>query len=124
MRRLLSILLILIVIPSLYSEEKIQPLKTNEVFLLEYNKDLLEIYKSSKNNKYLLFKIDTSWGNYQLSKDRRQVIIYLDEKDMFYLLNGDTGEYKELTMKPSNSMSSFDLKYIIWQKNCKRQTKR
>ena len=36
---------------------------------------------------------------------------------MFYLLNGDTGEYSQLTIKPSNSMSSFDLKYIVWQKN-------
>lgn len=117
LKRLTSILLMLFAISYFYSEEKIQPLKDNEIFMFEYNKGLLDIFKSSGSNQELLFTINTSPGAYQLSKDRRQVIIYLDEKDMFYLLNGDTGEYKELTMKPSNSMSSFDLKYIIWQKN-------
>ena len=117
MKRLFSVFLMLFMVFFLYSEEKIQPLKENEFFSFEYNKDLLEIYKNFNNNHFLLFKIDTSWGNYQLSKDKRRALIYLDEKKMFYLLNGDTGEYSQLTIKPSNSMSSFDLKYIVWQKN-------
>lgn len=116
MRRLLSIIM-LFSIPCLYGGEKIKTLKDNEYLTFEYNKGVLDILKSSGSNQELLFTINTSPGAYQLSKDRRRAIIYLDERKMFYLLNGDTGEFKELIKKTINSRSSFDLKYIIWQKN-------
>lgn len=117
MRRILSVLLLLIAISYLYSEEKIPPLKDNEIFTYKYNKGILDIFKSFGSNQELLFEVETSWGGFQLSKDRRQMMIYLHEKKMFFLLNGDTGEYTELIKKPINSRSSFDLKYIICQKD-------
>ena len=117
MKRLFSVLLMLFAVFNLYGEDKIQRLKDNEIFTFEYNKGELTIFKSSDLKHELLFKVNTSPSAYQLSKDRRRAIIYLAEKKMFYLLNGDTGEFKELIKKTINSRSSFDLKYIIWQKN-------
>lgn len=101
-----------------FSEEKeLQSLTNGETFILEFNKGILKVYKGIDNKKDFYYEISTHWGTYQLSKDRQQLIVYSDDKKMFYLLDGKTGTFKPVTKKPSNSMTSFDLKYIIWQKD-------
>ncbi|MCR4899537.1 MAG: hypothetical protein K5907_01845 [Treponema sp.] len=112
----LLILMFFFTVCCIAEEKKMQSLKKDEIFLLEYEKGYLEIYKGSENKKEFYFEISTYWGAYQLSKDRQQLMVYSDDKEMFYLLDGKTGTFKSITKKPSNSMTTFDLKYMIWEK--------
>ncbi len=107
-------------------EKKLSSLKNGETFVLEYQQGYLEVYKGSENRNELYFKISTYWGAYQLSNDRQQLMVYSDDKEMFYLLDGKTGIFKPVTKKPINSMTSFDFKYMIWEKengDYKKRTK-
>ena len=96
---------------------KYQILEEGEYFSLEHSKGILTVYKVSNNTKDYYFDIRASYGTYQLSKDKQQLFVYSRENKKFYLLDGKTGSFKPITDKPSNSMTTFDLKYIIWQKD-------
>lgn len=118
MKRITFILLFLLMNLYGFTEEKqLQSLKNGETFSVEYGSGLLKVYRISDSKRDLYFDISTHWGAYQLSRDKQQLIVFSDEKKMFYLLDGKTGSFKPITDKPSNSMTSFDLKYIIWQKD-------
>ena len=100
-----------------FSEEKqLQALKNEEIFILEYDSGNLNVYRTSDNKKELYFNIHTGWGEYQLSRDRQQLIVYSKDANLFCLLDGKAGTFKSLIKTPYNSMSSFDLKYMIWEK--------
>lgn len=118
MKRITFILLFLLMSLYGFTEEKqLQSLKNGETFSVEYGSGLLKVYRISDSKRDLYFDISTHWGAYQLSRDKQQLIVFSDEKKMFYLLDGKTGSFTPITDKPSNSMTSFDLKYIIWQKD-------
>ena len=116
MKKQIVILVIIFAALQCFCEEKrFQPLRNNESFSLDYS-STLQVFRKTDNSYDFYCNIETDWGMYQLSKDKRQLLVFEYEEKMFYLLDGETGVYKPFIKKPLNARTSFDFNYIIWEK--------
>ncbi len=117
MKRKLVMILIMLLIYTAFGENKnLKPLNNSEFLSLNYSKGVLEVFNNAKDEKELYFKINARWGAYQISGNKKKVLIYSDKENNYYLLDGEKGEFGPFVDRPMDSMSSFDFNYLIWQK--------
>lgn len=92
---------------------KLEPLKENEYLHLDYQKSYLTVEKISESSKETYLKCKSSWGAWQISSDKRKVLIYENGMHDLYLLDGNDGT---ITYKGNFNNSAFpsaDFKYLI-----------
>lgn len=92
---------------------KLEPLKEKEILRLDYQKSVLNIEKISDTATEIYYTCKSYWGAWQISSDKRKVLIYENGMHDLYLLDGNDGS---ITYKGSFSNSGFpsaDFKYII-----------
>lgn len=92
---------------------KLEPLKEKEILRLDYQKSVLNIEKISDTATEIYYTCKSYWGAWQISSDKRKVLIYENGMHDLYLLDGKDGS---ITYKGSFSNSGFpsaDFKYII-----------
>ena len=92
---------------------KLEPLKENEVLRLDFQKSKLNIEKISDDNTEIYFSCNSHWGAWQISSDKRKVLIYENGMHDLYLLDGNDGT---ITYKGEFNRSAFpsaDFKYLI-----------
>lgn len=92
---------------------KLEPLKEKEILRLDYQKSVLNIEKISDTATEIYYTCKSYWGAWQISSDKRKVLIYENGMHDLYLLDGNDGS---ITYKGNFSNSGFpsaDFKYII-----------
>ena len=92
---------------------KLAPLKENEILRLNYDKSVLNIEKLSDNSTEIYYTCESHWGAWQISSDKRKVLIYENGMQDLYILDGNDGS---ITYKGNFNNSAFpsaDFKYLI-----------
>ena len=92
---------------------KLEPLKENETLRLDYQKSYLTIEKISESGTETYFKCKSSWGDWQISSDKRKVVIYENGMHDLYLLDGNDGTITYKGTFNNTSFPSADFKYLI-----------
>lgn len=92
---------------------KLEPLKENEILRLDYHKSVLNIEKISDTATEIYYTCKSYWGAWQISSDKRKVLIYENGMHDLYLLDGNDGT---ITYKGHFNILGFpsaDFKYFI-----------
>ena len=92
---------------------KLEPLKEKEVLRLDYKKSVLNIEKISDNGTENYFTCKSSWGDWQISADKRKVLIYENGMHDLYLLDGNDGTITYKGQFYNSGFPSADFKYLI-----------
>lgn len=70
---------------------KLEPLKDNEFLRIKYENTILDIEKCSEESVALYYTCKSSWGGWNISGDKRKVLIYENGMHDLYLLDGNSG---------------------------------
>ena len=92
---------------------KLEPLKKNEILRLDYQKMVLNVEKISDKGTEIYYTCKSEWGAWQISADKRKVLIYENGMHDLYLLDGSDGT---ITYKGHFNNSAFPsayFKYLI-----------
>ena len=92
---------------------KLTPLKENEVLHLDYDKSVLNIEKLSDNSTEIYYTCKSEWGAWQISSDKRKVLIYENGMSDLYLLDGNDGTITYKGKFNETAFPSADFKYLI-----------
>ncbi len=95
---------------------KLEPLKDNEFLRIKYENTILDIEKCSEESVALYYTCKSSWGGWNISGDKRKVLIYENGMHDLYLLDGNTGS---ITYKGNFNQYAFpdaSFKYLITSK--------
>ncbi len=92
---------------------KLKPLKENEVLRLDFQKSKLNIEKISDDNTEIYFSCNSHWGAWQISSDKRKVLIYENGMHDLYLLDGNDGTITYKGEFNNSAFPSSDFKYLI-----------
>ena len=71
----------------------------------------LEITNGMNTKLYYLF--NGYWGEWQISKDKRKVLLYTNGMHKIYYIDGNTGIMKYLGEVRKRTWTDFDFKYIL-----------
>ena len=93
--------------------QKLDPLKENETLCLEYDKSRLDIIKNSAEGHEVYFTCKSSWGAWQISSDKKKVLIYENGMRDLYLLDGNKGTIRYKGRFENTAFPSGDFKYLI-----------
>ena len=118
MKKQFILLLFLVLIFKLHALDvsSLEPLKNGETLKINYQKNILNIERISKNKSELYFSCKSSWGAWQISEDKTKVLIYEDNMHEIYLLDGNDGaiSYKGKIKHTAFPNSTFN--YLITTK--------
>ncbi len=92
------------------------PLENSKILRIDYNKGILNIQKIGKDTTDIYYSCKSSWGAWNISKDKRKVLIYENGMHDLYLLDGNTGS---ITYKGNFNQYAFpdaSFKYLITSK--------
>ena len=67
------------------------PLINSEILRIDYNKGILNIQKIGKDTTDIYYTCKSSWGAWNISGDKRKVLIYDNGMRDLYLLDGNSG---------------------------------
>lgn len=92
---------------------KLTPLKENEVLHLNYDKSVLNIEKISDTATEIYYTCKSYWGAWQISADKRKILIYENGMHDLYLLDGNDGSITYKGHFNNYGFPSADFKYFI-----------
>ena len=92
---------------------KLEPLKENEILRLDYNKLHLNIEKISEKGSETYFSCKSDWAAWQISSDKRKVLIYENGMHDIYLLDGNDGTIQYKGHFNNSAFPSADFRYLI-----------
>ena len=95
---------------------KLKPLKVNEVLRLDFQKSKLNIEKISDDKTEIYFSCNSHWGAWQISSDKRKVLIYENGMHDLFLLDGNDGTITYKGEFNNSAFPSADFKYLITEK--------
>lgn len=91
----------------------LEPLKENEILRLDYQKRVLNVEKISGNTTEIYYTCKSEWGAWQISSDKRKVLIYENGMHDLYLLDGNDGTITYKGQFNHSAFPSADFKYLI-----------
>ena len=91
----------------------LDPLKENEILRLDYQKRVLNIEKISDKGTEIYYTCKSEWGAWQISSDKRKVLIYENGMHDLYLLDGNDGTITYKGQFNHSAFPSADFKYCI-----------
>jgi hypothetical protein len=92
---------------------KLEPLKHDEFLQIKYENGILAIEKCSKETISSYYTCESSWGAWNISGDKRKVLIYENGMYDLYLMDGNSGS---ITYKGNFNQLTFpdaSYKYLI-----------
>ena len=92
---------------------KLEPLKKNEILRLDYQKMVLNVEKISDKGTEIYYTCKSEWGAWQISADKRKVLIYENGMHDLYLLDGSDGTITYKGHFNNSAFPSADFKYLI-----------
>ena len=118
MKKTVLILLIITVSLKLFALDivKLKPLREGEKLRLNYNKMILNVEKITSEKVETYYTCKSYWGAWQISADKRKVLIYEEGMHEIYLLDGNKGTIEYKGHLEHSGFPSADFKYIITEK--------
>lgn len=97
---------------------QLNPLAENEKFRIVEGKysEYYELEKTDGKNSELYYYFNGYWGEWQISKDKRKVLLYTNGMHKIYYIDGNTGIMKYLGEVKKRTWTDFDFKYILTQR--------
>ena len=92
---------------------KLEPLKEKEILRLDYHKSVLNVEKISDKGTEIYYTCKSYWGDWQISSDKRKVLIYENGMSDIYLLDGNNGTITYKGYFNETAFPSADFKYLI-----------
>ena len=92
---------------------KLEPLKKNEILRLDYQKMVLNVEKISDKGTEIYYTCKSEWGAWQISADKRKVLIYENGMHDLYLLDGNDGTITYKGHFNNSAFPSADFKYLL-----------